>query len=119
MADPDEGLTTCKSVGLPFGQPYAAMLPEPVTNGFLEHKKDTNIYVTRLVTSASRCGCPPPFKSTGDSDSKLRQVTINGLLKCAEEIVNNPPKHLEYHPMLPVRADVLDRCEIPTDLKVQ
>jgi hypothetical protein len=98
MANPGEGLTTCKSVELPFGQPYAAMLPEHVTNGFLEYKKDTNIYVTRLVTSASRCGRSLPFKSTEDSDSKLRQVTINGLLKCAEAIVNNPPKHFEVPP---------------------
>ncbi|KAI4679847.1 hypothetical protein J4E81_010252 [Alternaria sp. BMP 2799] len=79
------------------------MLPDNIYNSYLEYKKDTNTYINWLCSTATRIGFPPPYKSSLDSTAsksqarkkkKLeeREVSVSGLIACAEAIAEKPPK---------------------------
>ncbi|KAI4936751.1 uncharacterized protein J4E92_001476 [Alternaria infectoria] len=79
------------------------MLPDNIYNSYLEYKKDTNTYINWLCSTATRIGFPPPYKSSLESTAsksqarkkkKLeeREVSISGLIACAEAIVEKPPR---------------------------
>ncbi|KAI4696647.1 uncharacterized protein J4E88_000824 [Alternaria novae-zelandiae] len=69
---------------------------------YLEYKKDTNTYITWLCGTASSIGFTPPYKSSSGSTasqsrsqkkkSEEREVSISGLVACAEAIIKKPPK---------------------------
>ncbi|KAI4681841.1 uncharacterized protein J4E84_007437 [Alternaria hordeiaustralica] len=51
------------------------MLPDNIYNSYLEYKKDTNTYINWLCSTATQ-----------------REVSISGLIACAEAIAEKPPK---------------------------
>ncbi|KAI4681815.1 uncharacterized protein J4E84_007411 [Alternaria hordeiaustralica] len=83
------------------------MLPDNIANSYREYKADTEIFVTWLVETASRCGFVPsaiaPTSATGGrlkgkartaepKSPQARKVTINDLRTCADAIAKKPPK---------------------------
>ncbi|KAI4714589.1 hypothetical protein J4E89_000270 [Alternaria sp. Ai002NY15] len=88
------------------------MLPDDIANSYREYKADTEIFVTWLVETASRCGFVPsttaPSHATAAAtggrlkgkaraaEPKVRsqacKITINDLKTCATAVVEKPPK---------------------------
>ncbi|KAI4696621.1 uncharacterized protein J4E88_000798 [Alternaria novae-zelandiae] len=89
------------------------MLPDNIANSYREYKADTEIFVTWLVETASRCGfipsttAPAPATAGGRlkgkaraaepkapkaKSSQARRITINDLKTCASAIAEKPPK---------------------------
>jgi len=94
------------------------MLPDNIANSYREYKADTEVFVTWLVETASRCGFVPsttaPAQATATAaggrlkgkaraaepkvrSSQARKITINDLTTCATAVAEKPPRSLRCH----------------------